>query len=584
MQVTNVARPLGELSYCGFQTRKLKNPLLVYRSQELADRDGRELLDAYGWMIPGVADAQACEAVEKRFYAERYGGGGIGSHGGGVRCGTDFQLSIKGLGCNPLCGRNAPPEYAHGGMSLFECVQEAIWGAVFDIALPFGASKVLAIIGTDTPCWWVTSRWSDAELSSRYGSPPSLPRGMIVRDAPLRPAHFMRAPFHVPQDGRKDFATMDLARVCQATDRLLGLMPSPSHIRTRSEDAFEGEAIERGLSELAARLAVQSAAAKAKRLVHGNITASNVCLDGKWIDYGSATALPGWGAISGYGPFWEDRDLYAAIFDDLAHAISKGLGKRFDRSYLCSMMQSVYSEAHMEEMHRRQLCLAGFPYSQTGKISATPEGRRVARFIRDQLVDGYSRPMSAHPDEHCRLGGLQLGSKVDALLQSAFCRSVATTDCSELASDVISLAKMTEKKVDHSSENLTMQAMLLRARKCARPTPFLYRDAMVKESERIVLAAADVRDLGCQVNAMISSAIDEASLLLSDADNSEFVGIYQDRGELIGWFTDTGTMHEVVSFGAWGQFARGKEVVGASLDKVNRYWGKDLVGICGGDQ
>jgi len=143
---------------------------------------------------------------------------------------------------------------------------------------------------------------------------------------------------------------------------------------------------------------------------------------------------------------------------------------------------------------------------------------------------------------------------------------------------------MTEKKVDHSSENLTMQAMLLRARKCARPTPFLYRDAMVKESERIVLAAADVRDLGCQVNAMISSAIDEASLLLSDADNSEFVGIYQDRGELIGWFTDTGTMHEVVSFGAWGQFARGKEVVGASLDKVNRYWGKDLVGICGGDQ
>jgi hypothetical protein len=115
---------------------------------------------------------------------ERYGGRGASGNGGGVRCGWIGDLTIKGIGRSDLAGQDAPFWHSYGGCSLPEAIREAIWGDVYDAALPYGAVRVEAIIttGTQVPL-------HDAE---DFGG-EMCPRALILRRPFLRPAHYMRS-------------------------------------------------------------------------------------------------------------------------------------------------------------------------------------------------------------------------------------------------------------------------------------------------------------------------------------------------------------------------------------------------------
>jgi len=343
------------------------------------------------------------------FLAERYGGQGIGYNGGGVRCGLSDGLQIKGIGCNPLVGENAPVDYAHGGLSLFECMQESLWSRVFAKTLPFGAVETEGIIRFEEQCGWVLERWGAEALVPRYGNPPQLPRAILVRKFSVRPAHFVRASLFRPACARKQQIRADVERVFAAQAVLPGLLPQDFGARMAIGDSTE--LLEFGMIELSRRLALQSSAAKAKRLVHGNITASNICLDGRWIDFGSATALPNWGPPTGYGPYWDDAAVYADIFHDLLFASSRtGVVTLRDAARIGQACVDTYVAVHEADLDTRLASLTGIPRVFFREGEARACASRLARTIRQLMKVGTQGYLSPHPDQHASYGRYRIGS------------------------------------------------------------------------------------------------------------------------------------------------------------------------------
>jgi len=516
--------------------RRLKEAKLVYKSASLRKRSEEEVLDNCAWLVPGDYDQQHCTGEEKCFYGERYGGAGTGAHGGGVRVATDFNTSLKGIGCNPLRGRDSPSDYAHGGMSLFECLQELIWGEVFNIALPYGAARVLAVIDTASSCWWVTQRWSAQELSERYGAPPRLPRGIVARTAHIRPAHFMRAPLHIARQPAYEFAQSDVERVRQALGFLLrNLPPYRGGSSGRHEDAIAA-----GLEEMSRRAAEQSVAAKFKRLIHGNVSASNICMDGAWIDFGSATTVPGWGAIRGYGPFWDDEDAYGDIFNGLSIDIAKHLpSKCLSSAELGAAMLSSYREEHLKQTQSRSLCMVGFAKPQADRLASSVEGQILADQIGRIMRAGYRCPISAHPDEHDRLGGRGLSLRVGEILANAFDdqRSDTSLDEASLLTRLL-VDRATEGCADPPARAAVGCAMALRAAKSSFPLRMLYREVMVRDTERLVLEAGSRDELVEQVETMVDSVTRSSELFLADEDDESRVVVSNDRGRKVSFNVD----------------------------------------------
>ena len=94
------------------------------------------LVDGCAYAILDEGDEAFFSPQQKVFLGERYGGEGLGVHGGGVRCGVAGVHQVKGIGRNPLVGDSPDFWHSHGGASLAEGLYEAVWGEVLQRALP----------------------------------------------------------------------------------------------------------------------------------------------------------------------------------------------------------------------------------------------------------------------------------------------------------------------------------------------------------------------------------------------------------------------------------------------------------------
>lgn len=221
----------------------------------------------------------------RTFAAERYGGHGIGPNGGGARCGLAGALQIKGIGPNPLVGESTDFFHTYGGASLNEGIAEAVWGEIFHHVLPYGSARVRALITTGTRVPLVLPE---------PGQDPTTARALIVRDAVLRPAHFMRTPDFVPAS-RSDLPQSDVHRTRAAIARL-GVAMS-ALLQPQAAQVDDADFLNDALARMLCRFGRQVAAARVKRLMHCSLIASNISIDGRWVDFGTATALPTWGRI-----------------------------------------------------------------------------------------------------------------------------------------------------------------------------------------------------------------------------------------------------------------------------------------------
>lgn len=279
---------LPDSVYVKVETMKLKNSKVLWFNFDLAKEMGidfpsegltadfeKKVLDSFAYNVPHEnMGLENFDKIQKTFFADRYGGSGLGANWGAGRAASAGQFQIKGIGQTDLIGAGQTFDHAHGGASIKESINEAIWGEILHKELPHGANRVLAIIDSGTFTHWVDGGKE--------------PRALIVRQDALRPAHFINVIFG---QGKVEQTVADIARVKATLKELPNLLPLPIGV-DRSRLSLKDKC-HLGFERLAQNWGEQFAAAYARRIYHGAPSPSNIELSGRFLDYGTMTSLPG---------------------------------------------------------------------------------------------------------------------------------------------------------------------------------------------------------------------------------------------------------------------------------------------------
>lgn len=275
---------LPKESFVAIETHRLKNARVLWLNFDLLHELGiripedgmnpqfeKRILDLFAYKIPSYNDLLEVDLTNKKtWYADRYGGDGIGNNGGSGRAANLGLVQVKGIGRTPLVGMETSFDHAHGGASINESIREAIWGEVLNRELPHGSNRIIAIIDSGTYTHW--------DNNSKE------PQALIVRMAPLRPAHFMEATL------AKISLTDDRERTRETSSYLTKYFLSLS----TTTNANMPSRLYQGVSIYITRLAEQFATATAKQIYHGGLSHSNYDLSGQFLDYGTTTAQKYW--------------------------------------------------------------------------------------------------------------------------------------------------------------------------------------------------------------------------------------------------------------------------------------------------
>jgi len=298
--------------YTEILARRLLSPVMYWNSHHDAP------LEDNIYCVPASYEDPILYAAEERaMVVDRYGGNGIGSAGGSGRCGSFGGLQTKGVGVTPLVSPDADSYHSSGTMVVEEAAQETIMSEVFRFALPFGAVPVIGFAGTG-------GTFSEA---AAYGEVHVRRRVVLIRPFALRPAHFMRNVYHAGSNTYYAGQEYSLD-----TRRVRHLIPALDDALCRSgvADTVDGKLSDH-LLRLADRFAAQAAASFAKRLLHGGITASNIGLDGRFIDFGTACHVNAYRRLArppGMQDLWNQAGGLEFVLVSLAEHCTQYLGEK----------------------------------------------------------------------------------------------------------------------------------------------------------------------------------------------------------------------------------------------------------------
>lgn len=373
---------LPSSSLAEFVTRKISAPTVSWTNGQLfSELDA--LANAY--CIPGSRDDEAdyLPFLQRVQAADRYGGYGVGYCGGSARCGIYGDVQVKGVGLTPLLGASpgAPPDPWHssGTVTMNEAGREAIWSSICGGALPFGAVSTQAVVLTGTRC----NRTDLAPGHQVFNR-----RALIMRAFALRPAHFMQ---NIHFKTSLVFGT----GVCEDVTRVRQMVQSlPSVLELAFGPEVSGESltetVSNGIRMMARRFASQVAAAFAKRLYHGSLGCSNIAMDGRYMDFGTMTAVSAYRRQAG-SPLWPDQwSQHTPLLRTLSYLLFH-VAKHMD----CAARKTLVSTAELtaefntllnSRMQIELLKQMGIP-EQT--ITAYPEAKRSGAYRC--LKEIYSR-------------------------------------------------------------------------------------------------------------------------------------------------------------------------------------------------
>lgn len=309
---------LPEESFVSFDAYKLSGTEVVWINKKLLQDYGingdenlikNELVKNFSYVSKDYAKKDRININDKKqFMADQYGSRHEVCNGGSARCGINGNFQVKGIGRNPLISQNVSESHSHGKLFIDEAISEAIWGEICHKHLPYGAIRTLAIIKTNTKHAFT---YQDDTTNKHCA--------LAIREMSVRPAHFERCTFFWPEESYSFLRDNDANRVRKA-------VPYLSKLLGGMEDLPLGEV----LNELINRLASQIAASRVKGIPHGSLTSSNISIDGRFLDFGTITAVPDFGnyvLANGVGAVWDDHELIESwlenLFDTVNH-YSKG--------------------------------------------------------------------------------------------------------------------------------------------------------------------------------------------------------------------------------------------------------------------
>jgi hypothetical protein len=160
--------------------------------------------------------------------------------------------------------------------------------------------------------------------------------------------------------------------------------------------------LEESFRTMADRFAQQIANARAKRLMHGALGASNIAIDGRWVDFATMSTLSDYGRViiaRGLRDFMtEELGLYDAL-RDICYYANKYLNSPDDpvnitREFLVQYLQKKLAQCCEFEY----LGLSGIPRAQLHQIAPTVRGA-AADCFREVIRRGNLEPFKLlNPD------------------------------------------------------------------------------------------------------------------------------------------------------------------------------------------
>ncbi|TQI82108.1 YdiU/UPF0061 family uncharacterized protein [Serratia fonticola] len=360
-------------SYIAFKTVKLAAPELVWLNPVLNNVAGMSesaLLEAFAYVTPDYMPPSGLDArTAQYFLADRYGSRYEACNGGSARCGIRQGWQVKGIGRNPLVAVNIDSDHTHGKLCLIKAIAEAVWGEICHRELPYGAIRTLAIIKTGA--WMVAD----------YGLPGSQrqPCALVVREIAIRPAHFERATFFWPEPGFLALRDDDARRVQQAVEALTSFLPAGD------------KGLFAGLACFVERMACQIAVSRIKGIPHGSLTSSNIAIDGRFLDFGTMSAVPDFAnyvLAAGQGGVWDDHRQIAEWLRHIALFINKYHPEGLDRQQLNTLTALFYARLESEE-NRACALQVGLQGSEAFLIA---QGSNIKQALRA----GKSQPRALH--------------------------------------------------------------------------------------------------------------------------------------------------------------------------------------------
>lgn len=336
--------PLCNSSFVPFKAYKLDSPRVVWVNLSLLHSKGLFLEDSVvtNKIVNYILDNFSFSTLANKdneysiFYAERYGGQGISYNGGGARCGLKDNFQVKGIGPTPLVSKDAPYWYSNGLFPLAEAIKELVWSEVLNVILPFGAVRCLAIIESDI----------NAYLDI-YKEKVECKGGLLVRENELRVAHMERASLFL--DSLTDQVS-DFVRTEKAVHSFLS-----------NNDLENGNDVFDFVADKVKRWAMQMAVARSYGLMHGSLSSSNMCLEGKWIDFGTTTSVANYAnVISALGSesFWDEHNALCSSIHEFIFHLKKF--SSFDISFDANEVVSIFLETLCYEQKKAFMLRFGF--------------------------------------------------------------------------------------------------------------------------------------------------------------------------------------------------------------------------------
>ncbi|MGF1683884.1 protein adenylyltransferase SelO family protein [Photobacterium minamisatsumaniensis] len=310
---------LPTISFALFKAKRLKNTELVWVNTDLLKVYGYNgtieeienfLLEQYSYVSDGYTNkSRVLDNERKAFWADRYGSRHEVCNGGSARCGFDGYFQVKGIGLTPLLAQNMSESHSHGKLFLDEAIAEAIWGELCHKHLPLGSIRTLAIIKTNVHQEFLY-----------LDDKPKKPCALAIREFAIRPAHFERAAFFWPSDENMFLRCDDANRVRESIKYLpISLGLSDTKLSSKQE-------LFNCLKVLVCRIAKQVAYSRVKGIPHGSLTSSNIGIDGRFLDFGTITAVPDFGnyvLADGVGAVWDDHLLITDWLKNLLITLNK---------------------------------------------------------------------------------------------------------------------------------------------------------------------------------------------------------------------------------------------------------------------
>lgn len=388
------------------------NSSLSTLTENLVSFTARRVTSSLIWCLPELCNSEevlsSCSYLTepdgtgeaKVFMAERYGGSGIQRNGGGARCGYNGRYQVKGIGANPLVGEGSDWHHSNGALSASQAIYEALWGEVLSQVLPYGAVRTQAVLLTDN--------YIDIKFERSRGPAQ---RALLIREPVIRPAHFERAPYFLPQSRYASQLIDDAKRVGSVIHQLPSCLPIPSQGFSK-EAALEPEhhCLE-GLCELARRQARQIAFCRSRFLLL-TTSPSNIAMDGRLLDFNGLSCLFPGNTRSGFEyqlkmtQLMKEPSILLQGLTDLCLYLGKYLFNPAFASYAQQQLESCFQFAFYETCSRSYLELFGIP-EEFLSVDKIPEVLKPLAECFSVLINRHNSTQYCRNNNECNETSLE---------------------------------------------------------------------------------------------------------------------------------------------------------------------------------